>query len=70
MTVTPDPKYIFANAIFVAFRNYPAKGDGTTRGDQLIQPDASVHLAEAVVTDLAQARYEVVKKRSSDLSKL
>ena len=53
---------LITNAIHTAFIKYP-EGDGGPNLDyEWIAPDQSVHIAKAILQDLAVNGYQVVKK--------
>jgi len=56
---------LITNAIHNAFIKYP-EGDGGPNLDyKWIGPDQSVHIAEAILQDLAANGYQVVKKTAA-----
>jgi hypothetical protein len=53
---------LITNAIHTAFIKYP-EGDGGPNLDyEWIAPDQSVHIAKAILQDLAANGYQIVKK--------
>ena len=53
---------LITNAIHTAFIKYP-EGDGGPNPDyEWIAPDQSVHIARAILQDLAVNGYQIVKK--------
>ena len=53
---------LITNAIHTAFIKYP-EGDGGPNLDyEWIAPDQSVHIAKAILQDLAVNGYQIVKK--------
>jgi hypothetical protein len=53
---------LLANAIHTAFIKYP-EGDGGPNLDyEWIAPDQSIHIAKAILLDLAANGYQIVKK--------
>jgi hypothetical protein len=53
---------LITNAIHTAFIKYP-EGDGGPNLDyEWIAPDQSIHIAKAILLDLAANGYQIVKK--------
>jgi len=53
---------LITNSIHTAFIKYP-EGDGGLNLDyEWIAPDQSVHIAKAILQDLAGSGYQIVKK--------
>jgi hypothetical protein len=56
---------LITNAIHTAFIKYP-EGDGGPNLDyEWIAPDQSVHIAKAILQDLAANGYQIVKKTAA-----
>ena len=60
--MTDAIEILITNAIHTAFIKYP-EGDGGPNLDyEWIAPDQSVHIAKAILQDLAANGYQIVKK--------
>ena len=55
---------LITNAIHTAFIKYP-EGDGANLDYEWIAPDQSVHIAKAILQDLAANGYQIVKKKAA-----
>lgn len=53
---------LIRNAIHTAFTKYPEADGGPHLDYEWIGPDQSVHIAKAILQDLAANGYQIVKK--------
>jgi hypothetical protein len=56
---------LIRNAIHTAFIKYPDPEGGPQLGLEWIGPEKSVHIAMAILQDLASSGYQVVKKTAA-----
>ena len=63
MASDPAVVTVLVSSISGAFKKYPNRGDGTTWDDQTLSLETSKHLANALLNDLDEAGFEIVKKK-------